>query len=71
VRGLVVCAIPQQGMVFAFDPRSGHVAWTNRAADHFEAADTRIFNVTADDEVVIAGLWGSRIWAVDLVTGRH
>jgi serine/threonine protein kinase/outer membrane protein assembly factor BamB len=71
VRGLVVCALPQQGMLFAFDPQSGHVVWTNRAADHLSVTDTRIGNVTANDDVVAAGLWGSRVWIIDAATGQH
>jgi hypothetical protein len=68
---LIVCALPETGILFAFDAETGQMAWTNCVAAHTDRDDVRIGHLAADEQVVVAGLWGSRLWAVDARTGEH
>ena len=68
---MIVCALPAEGQLFGFDPESGRIAWTACVTESIKGADPRIANVTMDQEVVVAGLWGSRLWALDLTNGQH
>ena len=68
---LIICALPEVGILFAFDAETGKLAWTNCVAAHMDGPDMRIGHLAADEQVVVAGLWGSRLWAVDARTGEH
>jgi len=68
---LIVCALPEAGILFALDPETGQCVWNNRVAANIDGGDVRIGHLAADQQVVVAGLWGSRLWAVDAPTGEH
>ena len=76
VGGLIVCALPDLGMLFALDPKSGRLAWSSAAGSQIEppsnrsSLDHRIGHVSADGGLVFAGMWSGRIWVVDASTGQ-
>lgn len=71
VRGLFIGAITDTGTLFGFDPQTGQVAWKVQAPAHENNHDRRIGSIAGNDEVVVAGLWTCRVWAVDPKNGQQ
>jgi len=70
LQGLIVGANPSNGYLYAFDPHEGEIIWKVRAPAAKGNNDRRIGSISAAGDVVAIGLWTSRIWAVDIKTGK-
>jgi serine/threonine protein kinase/outer membrane protein assembly factor BamB len=75
-RDLVVCAVPDAGIIFAFTPESGQVAWQKSIASLFKpefagiGIDQRIGYLAVDSDIVAAGMWGTRVCVLATGTGQ-
>ena len=58
---------PSVARLFAFHPASGEVLWDIREPPEQRA---RIGSLAVNRGVVVAGLWGSKIWAVSAIDGH-
>jgi outer membrane protein assembly factor BamB len=70
VHGLIIGANPLRGILFALNPEKERVEWEVLAPAIKSIRDRRIGSISANDDIIAVGLWGSRIWAVDAVTGE-
>jgi outer membrane protein assembly factor BamB len=70
VNGLIVGANPSEGRLYAIDPEAGEVRWTAIAPAAKGNDDRRIGSIADAGRIIAAGLWTSRVWAVDAGTGQ-
>jgi len=71
VGSLIIGAIPSSGILFAFDPQTGQVAWKVQAPPEKNNNDRRIGSIAGTEDVIVVGLWTSRVWAVAPKTGQQ
>lgn len=70
IQGLIIGANPSSGYLFAFDPDQEKVLWNVRAPAAEGNNDRRIGSIAGTGDVIAVGLWTSRIWAVNIITGQ-
>jgi len=71
VDGLIIGANPSSGHLFALDPETGKLEWEVIAPAVEENGDRRIGSIAGTHDVIVVGLWTSRVWAVNAGTGEN